>query len=519
MEFSVEIEMILLMIAITSVAMGVRYFSELPYTIALIFAGIILSFFNLFPDIRLTPELIFHVLLPPLLFEAAFNLNFNELKTNLKPILTYAIVGVIIAVFITGFLLQGTFAFFGVDQAMPLMAALLFGAVISSTDPISVLAIFKELGVPKRLSSIIEGESLLNDGVSVVVYGIILSAIVSHSHFSLVDGIKEFVTVAFGGAIIGAIIGLTFSRITALVDDHLIEITLTTIVTYLSYIVAEYFEVSGVISVIAAGLMVGTYGTKIGMSATTRVSVKDFWDYIAFVINSIVFFIIGLEVGIVNIFTNIHYIIIAIVSVLIGRTVSILLLTQLVNRIDKHISFKWQSIFIWGGVRGALAMALALAIPKDYEFRDVILIMTFGVVGFSLIVQGLSIAKLLKFLNIGGRDKSLETYEFEKGKLIAISAASEELKEMHKEALISKSVYHALLEHNAKDLEDAKEIIEELVKDSTIKDYEFKTSLKRLLLKQKDSVQESIKHGIVSLQIGEKVITTINEEIMLLEQE
>ena len=209
--------------------------------------------------------------------------------------------------------------------------------------------------------------------------------------------IDPFVIVAFGGAIVGTILGLTFSKITALIDDHLIEITLTTILTYLAYIVAEYFETSGVISVIAAGLMVGTYGTKIGMSPTTRVSVKDFWDYIAFIINSVVFFIIGLEVGIVNIFNNIHYIIIAIFAVLLGRTVSMLILTQVVNRIDKKIDFKWQTIFIWGGVRGALAMALALAIPHDYEYRAIILMMTFGVVGFSLIVQGLSIGKLLQF--------------------------------------------------------------------------------------------------------------------------
>ena len=503
--------------AIVSVAMGVRHYSKLPYTIALIFAGIILSFFDIFPDIHLTPELIFHVLLPPLLFEAAFNLNANELKENVKPILIYAVFGVIVAVFVTGFLLQSSFSLFSTDGVMPLMACLLFGAVISSTDPISVLAIFKQLGVPKRLSSIIEGESLLNDGVSVVVYGIILSAIVSHTHFSFIYGLKEFVEVAFGGALIGTILGLTFSRITALIDDHLIEITLTTILTYLSYITAEYFHASGVISVIAAGLMVGSYGTKIGMSPTTRVSVKDFWDYIAFVINSVVFFIIGLEVGIVNIFTNFHYIIIAILSVLIGRTVSILVLTQIVNRIDKKIDFKWQTVFVWGGVRGALAMALALAIPKEYEFRDIILIMTFGVVGFSLIVQGLSIGKLLNILHIGGRDKNLEEYELEKGRLIAINGASQELESMYKDALISTHVYQLLSDHNTKDIEKAKDIIEELAKDPNVKNYEFKTSLKRLLLKQKDSIQESMKHGIISIQVGERLINTINQEILYLD--
>ena len=346
------------------------------------------------------------------------------------------------------------------------------------------------------------------------MYGIILAAITTNSHFSLTHGIKEFVSVAFGGAIIGTVLGLTFSRITALVDDHLIEITLTTILTYLTYITAEYFEVSGVIAVITAGLMVGNYGTKIGMSPTTRVSVKDFWDYIAFLINSIVFFIIGLEVGIVHLFTNFHYIMLAIVAVLIGRSISILFLTQFINRIDKPITFKWQAVFIWGGIRGALAMALALAIPKDLPFRDPILIMTFGVVGFSLIVQGLSIGKLLNYLRIGGRDMNLDTYELEKGKLIAINGATQELEEMYKEALISKHVYHLLSDHYAKDLLKAKEMIEDLAQDPNVKDFEFRTSLKRLLLKQKDSVQESMKHGIISTQTGEQLIGTINKEIL-----
>ncbi len=513
---TIEVEIVLLLMVITSVAMGVRYFSKLPYTIALVFAGIILSFFNIFPDIHLTPDLIFHVLLPPLLFEAAFNLNFNELKENIKPVLIYAVIGVVIAVITTGFLLKTSFDIFNVNTNMPLFACILFGAVISSTDPISVLAIFKELGVPKRLQMIIEGESLFNDGISVVVYGIVLGVVIAHSKFTMVYGVKEFVAVAFGGALIGTILGLTFSKVTSLIDDHLIEITLTTILTYLAYIVAEHFEVSGVISVICAGLMVGNYGTQIGMSATTRVSVRDFWEYVAFIINSVVFFIIGLEVSIVNIFKNFHFIILAIVCVLLGRIVSILILTPFLNKIDRKIDFKWQSVLIWGGVRGALAMALALAIPKGYEFRQIILIMTFGVVGFSLIVQGLSIKWLLKILKIGGRDKRLDEYEYEKGKFIAMNDYFKELLNMYENGLISKQVYDMLLDYIKSDLEKSKEIIEELVRNKSVREYEFKSSLKRLLIKQKDSINDAIKNGIISSNIGEKLVDEINKKLLAL---
>ena len=162
-------------------------------------------------------------------------------------------------------------------------------------------------------------------------------------------------------------------------------------------------------------------------------------------------------------------------------------------------------------------MALALAIPKEYEYRDIILVMTFGVVGFSLIVQGLSIGKLLSIMHIGGRDKNLDTYEIEKGKLIAINGASQELEVMYDEALISKHVYTILSKHYTKDIEQAKTIIEEIAHDPKVKDYEFKTSFKRLLLKEKDSIQESMKHGIISSQAGEKLITTINKEILQLQ--
>jgi CPA1 family monovalent cation:H+ antiporter len=510
---SMEMEIIFLLMVITSVAMVIRYL-KLPYTIALIFAGIIVSIFNIFPDIRLTPELIFHVLLPPLLFEAAFNLNFDELKENIKPVLIYAILGVVIAVFVTGFLLNYSFNSFFPNFQIPIMACFLFGAVISSTDPISVLAIFKELGVPKRLSLIVDGESLFNDGVSVVVYGIISSIAVANTEFSMVHSIKEFIAVAFGGALIGIILGLTFSKITSLVDDHLIEITLTTILAYLSFIAAEHFEVSGVISVICAGLMVGNYGSKIGMSPTTRVSVKDFWEYIAFIVNSVVFFIIGLEVNSAHLLKYLPYIAIAIITVICGRIVSIGILTPFINKLDRKISFKWQAVFIWGGVRGALAMALALAIPVSYKYREIILVMAFGVVAFSLIVQGLSIKGLLSFLKVGGRDKKLDEYEYEKGKYIALNDYFKELIKMFEDGLISKQVYDLLLGEIKDGLKVSQEKIEELAKDDKVRHYEYSSSLKRLLLKEKDAIHDAIRNGIISTAAAEKLLIEINNKLI-----
>ena len=260
--------------------------------------------------------------------------------------------------------------------------------------------------------------------------------------------------------------------------------------------------------------MVGNYGTKIGMSPTTRVSVKDFWEYIAFIINSVVFFIIGLEVNSAHLLHYLPYIILAIVSVLIGRTVAIGILTPFINKIEKKISFNWQVVSIWGGVRGALAMALALAIPKDYEYRELILVMTFGVVAFSLIVQGLSIKSLLKIFKIGGRDENLDRYEYEKGKFIASNDYFKELINMFEAGLISKKVYDMLLETIKKDLSTSQEKIEELAKNETVSKYEHTSSLKRLLLKEKDAIHDAMKSGIISNIAGEKLIEEINDKLI-----
>ncbi|MCB0166127.1 MAG: cation:proton antiporter, partial [Anaerolineae bacterium] len=250
---------------------------RLPYTVALVLVGLGLSFFQDMLTIELTEELILALFLPPLLFEAAFHVEVKELRQNLTPILLLAIFGVIISTFVVGGLVAwGT--------SLTLSTALIFGALIAATDPVAVVAMFRALGAPKKLTTIIEGESLFNDGSAVVIFNIILGAALT-GEFSLAEGLLEFVEVSLGGLLIGLSLGWLTAQIIRRVDNYLAETTLTAALAFGTFLIAEHFHVSGVLAVVAAGILNGNIGPE-GMSPTTKIVVFNFWEYLAFLANS-----------------------------------------------------------------------------------------------------------------------------------------------------------------------------------------------------------------------------------------
>ena len=374
---------------------------RIPYTVALVLGGLLLSLLRvphvspLEPSQRpdwLTPDVILILFLPALVFEGSIKLKARDLAREAIPLLLLANLGVVMAAVVTGYLVHWT-----IDAPIPI--AVLFGTIISATDPISVLAIFRDLRVEKRLSLIIEAESLLNDGTAVVLFQIVLSGIVA-GHLSVMKGAGEFLLSVMGGAALGIFLGFATHRVTLKIDGPQIEITLTTIAAYGSYLLAYHLHLSGIIATASAGLVIGQLGAKDGMSGASRTALESFWEFVAFAMNSLVFLLIGLQVHINNLVQSWRPILLAVAAVLIGRAVSVYSLVPASNLLAQKISVRWQHVIVWGGLRGALALALALSLDNTVPGRDRILDLTFGVVVFSILVQGLTLKPLLKILGL-----------------------------------------------------------------------------------------------------------------------
>ena len=316
--------MVWLLIAAAIIAMLAKRL-RVPYTVALVLGGLLLGTVRLpmlsplqpgnRPD-WLTPDIILILFLPALVFEGSVKLDVRQLIRNSVPLLLLANLGVILAAIATGYVVHWMIG-------LPILIALLFGSIISATDPISVLAIFKDLKVNKRLSLIMEAESLFNDGTAVVLFGILSGAVVIEK-FSVARSMGQYFLAVGGGAVLGTILGYLASRLTQTLDDPEIEITVTTILAYGSYLLAYHLKLSGVIATAFAALMVGTLGAK-GMSDRTRIAMQSFWEYVSFVMNSLVFLLIGLEIHVRDLITNWTSVIFAIGATLAARMLAVYL--------------------------------------------------------------------------------------------------------------------------------------------------------------------------------------------------
>jgi CPA1 family monovalent cation:H+ antiporter len=290
-EHAVGIYIGLLLLACV-VAIASKMITHLPYTIFLTLVGLLIGVLGIGPEIKetgLSHDLIFFVFLPPLLFHGAFHMNLNSLLEQFWPIVCLAIPGVIVSTLLVG----GVVGWLGGISSM--MVAILFGALISPTDPVSVLALFKELGAPEDLKTIVEGESLFNDATGVVLFTILLKALLDDQGFGFGQAVIEFVKVSVGGILLGAILGWIVFKIMRHIEDHLLENALCLVLTYGSFWLAEVIHFSGVIATVMAGLMIGNYGRRLSMSDKTTKTVETFFESIGFLINSLLFILIGLE--------------------------------------------------------------------------------------------------------------------------------------------------------------------------------------------------------------------------------
>jgi CPA1 family monovalent cation:H+ antiporter len=366
----------------------------LPYIVGLVIAGFLVALLPNSPDVPLSRDLIFNVLLPPLVFEAALQLDWRRFRYELPLTLTLAFLGVGIA---TAIVAAGMHWLIGWSW----IGAALFGVLIAATDPVSVIASFREMGAQPRVSMVVESESLLNDGVAAVGFAV-LSAVAAGASPNAGSVIPAFLWTLGGGLLIGLAVSGAILMVVGRTEDQLVEITLTTIAAYGSFLLAEHFHASGIISALTAGLIIGSSGTRF-MTGEGRGRVCSMWEYFAFLANSFVFILIGMNVANQPIHRIGSAAAIAILLVLAGRAISIYPLAALFSRSRWRLSGAYQHTLFWGGLRGALALALALAIPANVPERGAIILTAFVVVAFSILIQGLTMPWLIKHFGLGNK--------------------------------------------------------------------------------------------------------------------
>lgn len=342
-----------------------------------------------------------------------------------------------------------------------------------------------------------------------VVFGILLEMI-RGGEVGLRAGLTTFAVVVVGGAAVGLALGLIFSRLTALVDDHLIEITLTTILAFAAYLGAEAVHCSGVISVVMAGLMVGNYGTRTGMSPTTRVSVGDFWEYAAFVVNSVIFLLIGLEVMAGTFADFLGGVAAAVLATFLGRAVGVAASAAVINLFAEPLSPRWQGAMVWGGLRGSLSMALALTLPAGFPARQSLLTLVFGVVAFSLVVQGLTMKPLLRRLGLGEEGAGQRDFEERRGRLLALTAAGEEIFNLERRGVFSHGTASTLGREFADRVLAARAAVTEGYEaDASIRERELARARGHLLNAGKEAVKSAGRNGIIT----EETLKTLLDEM------
>jgi CPA1 family monovalent cation:H+ antiporter len=473
---------------------------RLPYTVGLVLMGLALTLLTA-AEIQISPQVILGLLVPPLIFDAAFHIRIEDLRRDFWLILLLAVPGVILTTLMVGGLVAwGT--------GLSVQIAMVFGALVAATDPVAVIALFRRLGVPRRLQVLMEGESLLNDGTAIVMFGLMVDIVLT-GRFNLTTSVGQFLTVAGGGTLVGIILGMVASQIIGRIDDPLVETTLTTVLAYGAFLTAEFLHTSGVLAVVAAGLVNGNVGPR-GMSATTRVVVFNFWEYAAFLANSLIFLLIGLVIDLDILFQNWLAIGWAILAVLAARAVGIYSFSVF----GREISLKWKHVLYWGGLRGAIVLALALSLPNQGLFlaeRSRLQAMAFGVVLFTLLVQGFSMDWLIKRLKLVQRSHIQEEYERRHARFVAGRAAYDYIRRMSQQGLISEHTWQQL----APIMERRNDMLVEAVKqvitsDPKVEAEELDTAYRESLRAQRSALTGLSRDGVISEETYSELVGEVD---------
>ncbi|MFP5501859.1 MAG: Na+/H+ antiporter [Candidatus Sericytochromatia bacterium] len=502
-------EQLVIMLQLLGTATLVAIFARrlhVPYSTALVVTGLLLSYFRLLPDVRLNSEIVINLFLPVLLFQAAINTDATRLRENLKPVFLLSTLGMAVMAGVTGTLLH---LFLGL--AWPV--ALLLGAMFSITDTVTVLAVFKDLKVPARLSTMVEGEGLLNNGMALVFFRVLL-VIVLTGIFDPVRSALELVTVTVGGLLVGGLLGLLTSWGMQQTRDHLAEIMLTTLVALGSFFIAEQFGVSGVIAVVTAGLIVGNFGWRRVLQPRSQIALGSFWEYAGFGVNSAVFLLVGLNLNFVELGSYIPAIVIAYAALQAGRFCAIYPGFFLLGRFERHqVPVKWLHVMQWGSLKGSLTMALAISLPLALPQRTELITIAFGVVLLSLLVQGLSLGPLVRSLGLAGGPPLRQLFEREQLKVIAARAAQAEIRSLHESGILSSSAYERLRARYQVSIAQAEREIRVLGTEFQAHWDEVLAEIRqRLKQVEKGAVRDAMRQRLISEEAAKACMKALDDE-------
>jgi CPA1 family monovalent cation:H+ antiporter len=368
-----------LLVAAAAVSLLVRRL-PIPYVTALAVAGAVLGTFASRYQPHVTSSLILFIVLPGLLFESAFNLSWARLRRDLVPVVLLATAGVAVTMLVIALVGHATLG-------LSVSLAILLGAAVAPTDPVAVVAIFRRLGVPRRLATVIEGESLLNDGTGVVAFTIALAAATGGS-LGIGAAILSFLRLAGGGLALGVAIGFALSLLHRRIDDPQVELTYTAIAAYGTYVLGDALQVSGILAVVAAAIVLGNYGRSHGMSERTRTAIDSVWGYAAFVLNSLIFLLIGLSTPLSDVLSQAGAVVAAAVIAVGARAIAVYVLLLPVWLVRRSMPWRWQHVVVWSGMRGAVAIALVLSLTTDTPGFAKVRTLVYGVVLLSIVIQG-----------------------------------------------------------------------------------------------------------------------------------
>lgn len=451
---------------------------KLPYTIIVFVLGLVLQATNhLLPfpiHFRLNTDTIFFVLLPFLLFESALHIKFHQFRLQFKTISFISTFGLLFSIFTIGFLLP-------LLIGLPLPVALLFGAIISATDPVAVLALFKTLPVPRRLALLVDGESMFNDGTGVIAFKLVSAFVIGGTAFSsgkIAGSLGNFIYVFFGAMLLGAILGFVTSKLIRVVRKDKVAATSLTIAAALgSFVVAEhFFHISGVITTVITGLMVGNLAT-VRISYQVRNFIEEMWDYISFLSNTLVFFFIGYIFQITEFVTNPLFYLTAVFVVLLGRVATTYLSFAFTNfmpgfKDEPNVPLRWQHLINWGGLRATIPILLVFTLPDNYAFKDVLTNLTLATVLFTLLINGTTAAWVLKKLGLHLQSKDEEIIDRELA-IFHAEESKEKLSRLEKHEF-SKSIINEVGKNIQEQEENEKNELLQLAEPEV-----FKKSLKR----------------------------------------